>query len=182
VKDYRIADIRASAAKVLDHVKLTDVRLATLTADAAGPVAPGPFDVSTDISWKAVLGENTIEVWAQYGVAAVRAADIRADGTAPNSVWSIEMEQVGSWTITTPVQFADDELDCFAMAVGVMVVHPYARTTVQNIVGQLGYPPFTLEMMTNLAEGDADDTVRVGTPDEVAAELANELSDQRTNV
>ena len=53
------------------------------------------------------------------------------------------------------------------MVVGSMTLHPYARETVQDAVSRLGYPPFTMEMMTSPIAGTTDeDTIEFETADE----------------
>lgn len=147
-RQVTVANLRAMAQRVLDHVHIEDIRLKSLSCDSSDVVMAGPYEVSTGISFRSSLRDRrTVECWVRYGVEAT-AGQAAADHD-PSRAWSVQLELAASFERNDAEallpEFSSDELQAFAFALGVMHVHPYARETVQSATSRLGYPPFTLD-------------------------------------
>lgn len=149
-RQVTVANLRALAQGVLDHVHIEDIRLKSLSCDSSDVQIAGPYEVSTNISFRGHLRDRqVVECWIRYGVDAT-AGEVDADPEA-RQAWSVQLELVAAFERNDGSEllpeFSADELEAFAFALGVMHVHPYARETVQSATSRLGYPPFTLDMI-----------------------------------
>lgn len=147
-RQITVADLRARAQGVLGHVHIEDIRLKSLSCDSSDVLVPGPYEVSTGISFTSgAKDRRTVECWIRYSVEAT-AGEAEPD-PGPSRAWSVHLELVASFerndVETLLPEFSADDLQAFTLAVGVMHVHPYARETVQSATSRLGYPPFTLD-------------------------------------
>lgn len=136
------------ARAVLPHVHVRDVRLLDLRAVGGHPPVDGPYVVDWSLQVRAEQREGQIDCFSRYVVAA------EAEGSR---AWSVEAQFVGEWrTEDGAPSFDREQLESFAYAVGMAALHPYARETVQTAVSRMGYPPYTLDMITSPALGDPD--------------------------
>jgi hypothetical protein len=163
-RDTTVGEMRELASKVLQHVTLRDISLASLAVRGAIPLLSGPFDVEQEVSVKGeqLAGRNAVQAWAKYEVTATRHREdqpVKQSGSA-DPAWAVTCEIVADYPgdADSLPEFKAEELNAFALLVGLMAIHPYARETVQSMTGRLGYPPFTLEMLTPIS-GQADDVV-----------------------
>lgn len=163
-RDTTVGEMRELASKVLQHVTLRDISLASLVVRGATPLLSGPFDVEQEVSVKGEQpdGRNAVQAWAKYEVTAMqnREAQPADQSISVDPAWAVTCEFVADYPCDSGSlpEFNADELSAFALLVGLMAIHPYARETVQSMTGRLGYPPFTLEMLTPVS-GEADDVV-----------------------
>lgn len=165
-RQVRVADLRSWASDVLNEVSIKDVRLRRLEADSGERPVEGPYSVSTELRFRGEqVDHRTIETISEYRVVCTQAdeaADAPEDGT---EVWHVECELRGSFLADEEkdlVPFGPDQLNAFAMVVGVIHIHPYARETVQSISSRLGYPPFTLDGLTPITALSDDSLVDFG--------------------
>lgn len=141
------------ASEVLSYLQIHDVRIYRTECRGAHPVADGPFQVNWSAQVRAEQPDGDVDCFSRY--------DITARGAAGVQAWTVVLEVVGVWRMTAGSipAFDDDHLTSFALAIGVPALHPYAREAVQSAVSRLGYPPFTLEMVSSVANGDPDDAI-----------------------
>src|SRR5680860_521004 len=149
-----VARLRECASAVLQHVHVEDVHVVQCQVKGAHPIVDGPFDVDSSLVVKAVQRDGAIDAYSLYEVIARRTDSVEA--------WRVRLEVVGVWGAPagTP-EFDSGHLNCFALSIGMMTLHPYAREAVQTAVSRLGYPPFTLEMIASPTGGADDDVVEV---------------------
>lgn len=155
----KAARAQERARELLPHVRLHDIRVVRLDAVGSHPVLDGPFAVDWSLQVKAEPRDGHVDCRSEYIVAA------DAEGSR---AWSIEVDLVGEWRVDAGApDFDQEHLGCFAYAVGMAALHPYAREVVQSTVSRMGYPPFTLEMIMSPALGDPEATIDLGDhPDE----------------
>lgn len=144
-----IRRVRECAAAVLTHARLQDIHVVHMETQGTHPIIDGPFSVDTTISVMGGQREGAIDARSRYKVEAKH-----EDGAA---AWSVQLDLVGVWAIPEAAPDFDGEaLSSFALAIGTMTLHPFARETVQTEVSRLGYPPFTMEMITPPTGGNDD--------------------------
>lgn len=149
-----IGRIRQCAGGVLKYAELRDVRVSKLLCEGVTPLVAGPFEVDSNLSVKAKQAPGLVDSYALY--------DIRATSNTGEQAWMVRLEMVGSWETSEDAPEWDEEhLTCFAIAIGALTLHPYARENVQSAVSRLGYPPFTLDMLTSPVAGDDDDIIDI---------------------
>lgn len=144
--------VRECSMAVLAHVRIEDVHVLDASFHGVHPVQDGPFEVDWSVQIKAQQEEVTLDCFSRY--------EVTATGAEGAEAWAMQLELVGSWRMAddTP-EFDDEHRTCFALAVGVPALHPYAREAIQSGVSRLGYPPFTMEMITSVANRDPDDVI-----------------------
>lgn len=149
-----VGRLRECVSAVLPHVQIDDVHVVRLECWGGHPVVDGPFDVDTSVLVKAEQRGGNVDAYSLYTVSAA--------GPDGADAWNLRLEMVGVWRAddATPA-FDDEHLNCFALAIGSMTLHPYAREVVQNAVSRLGYPPFTLDMITPPTGGQDDETIEI---------------------
>jgi preprotein translocase subunit SecB len=92
--------------------------------------------------------------------------DVSAVTRDNESAWEVKLEMVGLWDVADGTgQFDDEHLSCFALAIGSMTLHPYARENVQAAVSRMGYPPFTLDMLHPPTAGHDEDQIQLDASD-----------------
>lgn len=62
--------------------------------------------------------------------------------------WRCQVALQGLWNIEGDKDPSDNELRSFAARVGVMALHPYARSHIQQAVTEAAWPPFTMDVLT----------------------------------
>ena len=153
-----VGQLREWAQAVLDEVDLTNVRLRSLECRAAPRPVAGPFAVDMDLRFSGQrVDDLLVESVSTYEVVCrARESDREA--------WSVVCELVGDYRAVDDElsEFTDDQLDAFAMVIGVVQLHPYARETVQSASGRLGYPPFTLDNLTPISAHPDEDEIAFG--------------------
>lgn len=152
-----VGRLRECAGAVLSHATLLDVRVSRLHCEGTTPVKGGPFEVESNLTVSATQDENTVHSYAFYDVRAL---------SEETAAWSVKLEMVGTWSTDegTP-KFDEEHLTCFSIAIGMMTLHPYARETIQSAVSRMGYPPFTMDLMTAPTAGADDDVVEISAAD-----------------
>ncbi|WP_323095686.1 hypothetical protein [Intrasporangium sp. YIM S08009] len=174
-----VGELRERAARVLQAVTLRDVSLHSISAKGANPHLAGPFTVKQGINVKGEASENGdgVQAWAMYQVEAFPTSDEgHPDSSSAEAAWSLNIEMIADYPFESGSgeRFDREHLMAFSIIVGLMAIHPYARETVQNITGRLGYPPFTLEMLEPVSAGDDDDIIQIEMdPDSLAGGAAS---------
>jgi hypothetical protein len=145
--------------------------LRALTVQGVHPALVGPFQVSQDVNVKGEQSSDRLSVhaWALYRVEATLEAGPDAEQPPEGgSAWSLTMEMVADYPTDENVEapeFDGGELSAFALLIGLPAIHPFAREAVQNMTGRLGYPPFTLEMLTPISAHPDDELVEMSDSD-----------------
>lgn len=152
-----VGELREQAGEALAVCELQDVRLLSASAHSSNPVRPGPFVVNAEIQVKG--GENreegTIQSFSRYRLTGVLEADETAEA------WAATVEHVATYRKSSDLELTQDQLNSFALVVGVMNIHPYARESVQSLVSRMGYPPFTMDLLHPIAARPDEDEVGI---------------------
>ncbi|MBM9466421.1 hypothetical protein [Nakamurella leprariae] len=156
-----VAELRSRASAVLDQLQdMTDVRLVSMSCEAEQPIDFGPFEVSTALSVRSPAEDSAREVYvfSKYVVQARSVQDDDSIEEARPVAWRVELEMVGTWGRRggNSALLDSADLTCFAVLVGAMALHPYARETVQSTVGRLGFPPFTMDILHSIDGGSGE--------------------------
>lgn len=128
------------------------IRTASAHLEAGLPVG-GEMSLSAGIELRVArpsslvgLPDKSLLVRARYAIEATpQNEDVPP---LPRAGWKCEVELHGLWKLEDEGDLADDQLRAFAARVGLMALHPYARSHVQNAVTEAGWPAFTLDVMT----------------------------------
>jgi len=152
-----VAELRERAGRILAGADLLDVRLSSAMAQSANPLLEGPFQVDSQVQTRSEVpdDEGLIYTFLRYNVRAVTESNEDAEA------WQVDARFVATYKRTTTEDLDPDDLTCFALAIGLMTVHPYAREAIQSLVSRMGYPPFTLGMMAPLTGGADSDLVEL---------------------
>ena len=144
------------ARAVLSQVTDLDIRVASLALTAAPQTHEG-LQLGTDTSLS--LGVNFV----QGGIVCVSRYEVSAEPTNEDertegeNRWSVAVEVHGYWTLGSLDELREENAQAFALAVGSMALHPYARSQVQSMVTAAGYSPFTLSVLQSLLEPEPED-------------------------
>lgn len=157
-----VRDLRERSSRVLEAVlDMNDVRLARLQCEANQPVTSiGPFSVAVHLQVKTLLVDEqtpAVEVWSKYRAHAQAESESEVSEGPP--AWTAEFEIVGTWARRPDVTVDDEDLPAFGIAVGGTALHPYARETLQSMVGRLGFPPFTMDILPSPANLSLDTVI-----------------------
>jgi preprotein translocase subunit SecB len=120
------------------------VRAARSTFESQVP-QDGTLEVAGQLSVKAGLDANTraVSCAVTYHLMATR------DGDPTSKAWEVELEVNGQWQVESVADLTDDQLRSFAMKVGLMALHPYARAHIQTAISASGWPPYALDVITS---------------------------------
>lgn len=115
-----------------------------INASSLLPPIGGTFLLENDVRVMGQQSGDQVIVTARYNVRAM------TEGDDPTTVWSVQFKLIGVWDLQSDgPEFSHEELQCYALGYGVSDLHPYARETVHNLAGRLGYPGATLEILSN---------------------------------
>jgi len=146
------------ARTVLGRVSDLDVRVAALNLVAAPQLHAG-VQLRTDTSL--FLGVNLVDdgvvCVSRYEVTAEPVETTEFEVEDDEDRWSVAVEVHGYWTLESIDGLGEENAQAFALAVGSMALHPYARTQIQSLVTAGGYPAYTLSVLHSLMEPDPED-------------------------
>lgn len=118
-----------------------------------------PFSCETDLRVKGERSSGRIETWARYETTAHADAEGQ-EADSSTAVWTAIVEGVAVFTLEDPgMQVSDDQLEAFALLVGMPILHPFAREWTQTLTGHSQYPAFTLGLIESPAELDPDHVI-----------------------
>lgn len=120
------------------------VRVAELSLESEIPQG-GNLEVEGQLSIKVGLDSEThaLGCSVNYSLTAVPEED------ASRPMWRVALEMDGQWALVGSAEnLTDDHLRAFAVKVGLMALHPYARAHIQNAVTSTGWPPYALDVIT----------------------------------
>jgi len=158
VESLTVGRIRECTSQVLRYVNLLDVHIFKLLSEGTVPLADGPFDVQSNLAVRGQQRDGFLDAYSLY--------QVEAKAPDESEAWSVRLEMVGTWAVEEGApEFDEEHLNCFAVAIGSMTLHPYARENVQSAVSRLGYPPFTLDMISSPTGGADDDVVEISPSD-----------------
>jgi hypothetical protein len=136
------------ASEVLAKLSSGDiqVRTARLLVDSEAPeavalwtdgqVSLGVTEIDSDV--------RHIGCASQYEVSAYR--DGEGAGASPR--WNVAVTIHGQWNVSDFDGLTQDHLRAFAIKIGVMTLHPYARAAIHTAVSPTLWPPYTLDMIS----------------------------------
>lgn len=104
-------------------------------------------------------GDGIFRLTCAYRLAAEPTVEDGLDSVDdPKPAWSCTVEIQGQWIIRSVGELTANHLRAFAARVGLMALHPYARSQVQSLVTESGWPPYTLDVLTPHSDlfSDAD--------------------------
>lgn len=136
------ADIIATASHVEARLKLTNLRLQESRALASAPMAPGLLSSEMNINVKSGRDDGRVVMRVEYDI---KASSVEAPGEL---CWQVMCAFVVEYTHSRHDTFSDQDLEAFGVASATLSVHPYARAFVQAMTTQMGYPAFSLPLVT----------------------------------
>lgn len=154
----KVAELKDNARMVLGKVEdISDVRLSSLSCEGHQIEYLGPLTVTTaiEVSGRQSRANDQVEVVVKYSLDAATPENPR------RPAWETRLEMIGTWRQSEPCALPGIALTCFAVAVGTMTLHPYAREVVQSTVSRLGYPGYTMEILNSAAESPENSEIEV---------------------
>ncbi|MBM0128051.1 protein-export chaperone SecB [Pimelobacter simplex] len=143
------------------------VRLAGVKLTTALPV-DSDFAVTAAISLAVDCqtdsdGDGIYILTCTYSVSAVPTEDGEGPAEDREPAWTCTVDIQGQWVIRGVGDLTDDHLRAFAAKVGIMALHPYARSHIQSLITESGWPPYTLDVLTPQDELfiDSDDPEQI---------------------
>jgi hypothetical protein len=147
------ATVHALARPVEQNTDIWDVRVIHLHARSSNPAPLQPLVVQTEVEAMGRITDSDVEVRCRYQVRAFPRPAENGEET-----WPADLEDEPAWEVITELsalfsarderpEFNEAQLSAFALSSGVAAVHPYARELIQDTVGRMGYPPYTLGVM-----------------------------------
>lgn len=88
-------------------------------------------------------GRRTFVVASQYDLTTLRSLE---DGSTEVFGWKCTVDVHAQWS-TSAATLTDDQLRAFAVRVGMLTIHPYARAQVQSAVSASGWGAFTIDVI-----------------------------------
>lgn len=139
------------ARGVLSRVSGCAVRVAELNLTTAPPANETEMKTDVTLTLAARLFDEAIVCVTRYEIDAEPVEPI----SSQSDRWSIAIEMHGMWTLEPGPQLTEQNAQAFALAVGAMALHPYARSHIQAAVAAAGYSMFTLDVLQSLmVEGE----------------------------
>lgn len=145
-------DLANDVIRMLDG--LDGVYINEVSSSARLPVISEPLALENSIHASGMRdGDKAITI-SRYRVSAETQPD---DGAPGVTAWTIGFDVVAAWHLK-PDNFAisDEALHSFALGMGALTSHPYARSFTQSLTAQMGYPAATMEIIFNPLSGDGD--------------------------
>jgi hypothetical protein len=149
-------EAQALAMDVLHRVGACDIRLANLKLSSETPTGNVTLQVSTELTIGADFVGTPAKAIICVSRYVVEAKPAEEDADEDGNRWSILVEHHGQWSLGSVDGLDLAHAQAFALAVGSMALHPYARAEIQSRIEATGYPGFTLDVMQSLLEPDED--------------------------
>lgn len=156
-----VAELRIDAKVLIPHVNLEQVYAVNTSLRVHDRNQATPFNCETDLRFKGERVGGRIEAWTRYETNAH--TDSAGETGAPDSatpVWTALVEAVAVFTLDDPdLNVTEDQIEAFALLVGMPILHPYAREWTQTLTSQSQYPAFTLGLVESPAELDPEQVI-----------------------
>lgn len=166
MRSRAIGDLREDAKVVLEHADLEQVYAVNTSLQVHDRNQVPPLTVESDLRVRGEQIGDRVEAWARYETTARRDpsdgtdADEAIEGGVVVDVWTVRIECVAVFKLDDPdLSLTDDQVEAFALLVGMPTVHPYAREWTQTLTGHSQYPAFTMGLIDSPAEGDPEDVL-----------------------
>lgn len=158
-----LKDAEELAREVLSRVQDCDIRFAQQTCRSSAP-QPGMLRTETALALQAGMVQHGLLCASAYDVSAHLDSGEHEHEPAEGDteVWNAAVEVHGQWLLSTVEGLTPEHAQAFALAVGSMALHPYARSQIQMLVVSAGYPVFTLDVLQSLLEPGEDGLVDLG--------------------
>lgn len=152
-----VAELRERANTVLQKTDLSEIRLSGVNARSSNPVLSGVFNVEVEMQLKAAdrPADGELDVFARYVATAAVEDDPEVEA------WRVAVDQVATYKKGSGDPIDEKDALSFAIIVGIMNLHPFARETVQNVVVRMGYPSFTLDMVSPVGALPDDELIEL---------------------
>lgn len=138
-----IQELRERASQVLKEADISGVRLVRMDCRGSHPKGGGTLVVSAQVDVSGSSPSSTqVEAGVRYAVRAALGEDDNAE-----EAWTVKVELAATWDHPHPEKFEELDFQCFAMAMGLPTIHPYARELLQSTVTRMGFPPYVIEMI-----------------------------------
>jgi hypothetical protein len=180
VRRRTIADLRSDAKALIPHANLEQVYAVNTSLRVHDRNGSTPLTCETDLLVKGERAGRFLEAWARYETTAHTAdaasegngavdGDTDSPGAAATHVWTALVEGVAVFELDDPdLVTTEDQVEAFALLVGMPILHPYAREWTQTLTGHSQYPAFTLGLIESPAELDSQHVVEL--PDREATD------------
>jgi preprotein translocase subunit SecB len=160
-KKLKVSEVRERSNMVAAQLEGISVRLTQLSANAPDVVLREEMVVETKLSVRGNYDEEGVYSSSHYDVIAKTVPD-------ESTVWQIQAEFVSTWKKrpnAVKLDFVDAH--CFALSIGALVLHPYARECIQSTITRMGYPAFSLDLLASpLLTNDENEYLEIELPDD----------------
>lgn len=159
-----IAEVQRRALAVGLASTLQAISLAKVNVEATLPPLSGMFAVSAELDFEVTAGEQHVTVASDYVLS--------AHSELGQTAWTANVRLLGVWDLAPGSSFEPIDYSCFALSIGVMTIHPFARETIHNLTTRTGYPAMALDMLVSPVAGppdtmiEIDGEVRAANPDD----------------
>lgn len=154
MRSRTVGELRDDAKTLIPCVELEQVYAVNTSLRVHSRSQTTPFNCATDLRVKGEHANGRVETWARYETTAHADAE-EAEADSSTAVWTAIVEGVAVFTLDDPeMQISDDQLEAFALLVGMPILHPFAREWTQTLTGHSQYPAFTLGLIESPAEFD----------------------------
>lgn len=151
-----VGELRGDAKVLVPHVALQQVYTVHTSFRVHDRNQQTPFRSATELRVNGVRNGDRVESHSRYETTA------RSDTENPVDVWTAVVECVAVFRLDDPdLQISDEELEAFALLVGMPALHPYAREWTQTLTSQSQYPAFTLGLLNSPAELDDEHMIEL---------------------
>lgn len=145
-------DLANEVIRMLDG--LDGVYINGVSSSARLPVISEPLALENSIHTSGIRDGDQVITISRYNISAETQPD---DGTPSATAWTINFDVVAAWHLKADASaISDDALHSFALGMGALTAHPYARSFTQTLTTQMGYPAATMEIIFNPLSGDGD--------------------------
>lgn len=147
--------ISSGLAKVqirLAEIEFTSSPPSRLSVDVSASIATaGNFERNNDGNLARIV-LNVRYTLIATGLPYDEQAPEQPDEDQPDAAeaWRCEVEMQGQWLLSQPSDVTADHIRAFALRVGLMAIHPYARSHIQSLVAESGWSLFTMDVLTNV--------------------------------
>jgi hypothetical protein len=126
-----VSEVKRRGLSVASVSDLRAIYLSKLKFDAELPLIDGQFGVSANLSYGVRRGVGGFIVVSTYALS--------ARSEVGETAWNVALELMATWDIADEADRFDlIDYHSFAVTVGVMTLHPFARETVHNVTARTG--------------------------------------------
>jgi len=157
-----IADLRSQASQVNDGAELDTITLVRLDFTIGEASTEQRINVENNLIVRGIASGRRVQALGHYWVSAQ--PEGAPDDDAP-FVWRVLIEVSANYLRNEEADFAEQDLDAFALMIGAPALHPYAREVLQSITARSPFPAYTLGQLIALSSFPDDQVLELEPPD-----------------